>query len=151
MPHRTLVEIQSDLSYRKAAIVETRSPRLFRRWEHSLLQELEHYFDYFVGKRTEEIGQVILMKNLYYRRLVNSKRCSFEEMLKSIPDSCRELLFDFEDKANYQATFANEIIYRQGLLDGLNFRNTTLNNHVQVDFVGESEKIPASDNNVFTL
>jgi transposase len=26
VPHRTLVEIQSDLSYRKAAIVETRSP-----------------------------------------------------------------------------------------------------------------------------
>ncbi|MDP4095585.1 hypothetical protein OIN60_02110 [Paenibacillus sp. P96] len=105
-----------------------------------MLQELERYFDYFVGKRTEEIGQLILMRNLYYRKLVNSKRCSFEEMLKSIPDSCRELLFDFEEKVNYQATFANEIIYRQGLLDGLNFRNTTLNNHVQEHFVGEFEE-----------
>lgn len=47
-----------------------------------VLKELECYFDYFVGKRTEEIGQVILMKNLYYRELVNSKRSSFEEMIE---------------------------------------------------------------------
>lgn len=105
-----------------------------------MLKELECYFDCFVGKRTEEIGQVILMKNLYYRKLVNGRRCSFEEMLKSIPDSCRELLFDFEDKVNYQVAFANEIIYRQGLLDGLNFRNTNLNNHVHEHFVGEFEE-----------
>ncbi len=105
-----------------------------------MLKELECYFDYFVGKRTEEIGQVILLKNLYYRKLVNSKRCSFEEMMRNIPDSCRELLFDFEDKVNYQAAFANEIIYRQGLLDGLNFRNITLSNHVQEHFVGEFEE-----------
>ncbi|MNN74331.1 hypothetical protein D3C81_1905210 [compost metagenome] len=72
---------------------------------------------------------------------MKSKRCLFEEMLKNIPDSCQELLFDFEDKVNYQAAFANEIIYRQGLLDGLSFRNTTLNNHIQEHFVGEFEEV----------
>ncbi|RED83159.1 hypothetical protein [Cohnella phaseoli] len=105
-----------------------------------MLKDLEHYFDCFVGKRTEEIGQVVLMKNLYYKELVNTKRCSFQEMMRSIPDSCQELLFDFEDKANYQAAFANEIIYRQGFLDGLNLRNTTLINHVHEHFVGEFEE-----------
>ncbi len=34
-----------------------------------MLKDLEHYFDCFVGKRTEEIGQVVLMKNLYTRSL----------------------------------------------------------------------------------
>ncbi|MNO22092.1 hypothetical protein D3C76_118690 [compost metagenome] len=106
-----------------------------------MLRELESYFDDFVEKRTEEIAQVILMKNLYYRKVMKSKRCLFEEMLKNIPDSCQELLFDFEDKVNYQAAFANEIIYRQGLLDGLSFRNTTLNNHIQEHFVGEFEEV----------
>ena len=105
-----------------------------------MLQELERYFDYFVGKRTEEIARVILLKNLYYRNLMEGKRYTFEELLKNIPDPCQDMLYDFEDKENYQSAFAYEIMYRQGLLDGLNFRNTALNNHIQEYFVGNFEE-----------
>lgn len=58
-------------------------------------------------------------------------------MLKIIPDSSKDLLYDLEDKANYQAAFVNEFMYRQGLLDGLNFHNVSLNNHVKEEFVGD--------------
>lgn len=105
-----------------------------------MLKELEFYFDYFVSKRTEEIGQVILMKNLFYRKLVEGKRNSFAELLKNIPESCQDLLYDFEDKENYQTAFANELMYRQGLLDGLHLRNTALDKHFQENFAGICEE-----------
>ena len=101
-----------------------------------MLKELECYLDYCVGKRTEEIAQVILLKNSYYRNLMKGKRYAFDELLKNIPKSCKDLLFDLEEKEKNQAAFAYEIMYRQGLLDGLNFRNTALNNHIHEQYVG---------------
>jgi len=46
-------------------------------------------------------------------------------------------LLDYEDKVNYQSAFENEIMYRQGLLDGLNYRNTIIKSHEEEQFVGE--------------
>lgn len=102
-----------------------------------MLKDLVRYFDSFVGKRTEEIGEVILIHNLLHQKLVDEKKACFEELLKIIPDSSRDLLYDLEDKTNYQAAFVNELMYRQGLLDGLNFRNVALNRHVKEDFTGD--------------
>lgn len=105
-----------------------------------MLKELEFYFDYFVSKRTEEVGRVILMNNLFYRKLAEGKRNSFAVLLKNIPESCQDWLYDFEDKENYQSAFANELMYRQGLVDGLNMLNIAINNHVEKNFVGIFEE-----------
>ncbi|MDF2922606.1 MAG: hypothetical protein K0R57_1520 [Paenibacillaceae bacterium] len=102
-----------------------------------MLKDLNFYFDDFVGKRTEEIGQVILINNLYYKQLIDEKGCSFKALMKNIPNSYQALLFEFEDKANYQAAFANEFMYRQGLLDGLNLRHISLNSHEKEFFEGD--------------
>lgn len=67
-----------------------------------MLQGLDRYFNAFVEQRTEEVGQVILKNNIYYKELVKSKRNSLEEVLKGITKTSREQLLDYEDKVNYQ-------------------------------------------------
>lgn len=103
----------------------------------SMLQDLEQYFDSFIAQRTEEIGVVIVKNNLCYKELTDSKRNSLDELIQSLSDTSREKVFHYEDQVNYQVAFVNEIMYRQGLLDGLNCRNTNIKKHLEAQFMGD--------------
>lgn len=103
----------------------------------SMLQDLEQYFNSFIAKRTEEIGVEIVRNNLYYKELADCKRSSLDELIQSLSDTNREKVFNYEDQVNYQVAFVNEIMYRQGLLDGLNCRNTNIKKHVEAQFMGD--------------
>lgn len=102
-----------------------------------MLLELDHYFQEFIAGRTEEIGQALLMKNNCYRRLSDEREKVMEELRRILPASHQGLLFELEDRFNYRMAFANELMYRQGLTDGLQMRQVSVEQHVASDFAGD--------------
>jgi hypothetical protein len=69
--------------------------------------------------RTDEIGSNVLMKHEAYQRLSEELKSCLHEILAYIPEDRRQLVLDYEEKEQAQMGLSVEIMYRQGLIDGV--------------------------------
>lgn len=84
-----------------------------------MLKNLSTYMQEFIANRTDEIGRQVLMNHDEYRKLSNELREAIRALMMLLPEEGRQLVLSFEETENAQAALAGEIMYKQGLLDGL--------------------------------
>ena len=84
-----------------------------------MLNNLNNYLKDFVMMRTDEIGSNVLAKHAEYQELSEALKSKLNEILKYVPEDRRHLVFDYEEKEQAQLALSVEIMYRQGLADGV--------------------------------
>ncbi|MEX1028641.1 MAG: hypothetical protein WDZ91_01185 [Paenibacillaceae bacterium] len=84
-----------------------------------MLKNVKSYLNDFVMVRTDEIGSNVLMKHAEYQELSEELKSKLHEILKYVPEDRRQLVFDYEEKEQAQMALSVEIMYRQGLIDGV--------------------------------
>ncbi|MGE6230715.1 hypothetical protein [Paenibacillus chitinolyticus] len=84
-----------------------------------MLESVNYYLKSFIEKRTDELGQNVLMGHKDYQLLSESLKTKFNEVLEQASDEQRELLLKYEEEGQIQTALAIELMYKQGLMDGI--------------------------------
>ena len=80
-------------------------------------------FEKFVDERTIDIGSNIVLKDPEYIRLVNEVDKIHFQIRDMLPDEFKHLIGQYEDICNLMQARAQDIMYEQGLKDGIEFKN----------------------------
>lgn len=83
------------------------------------MKNLNDYLQLFVEHRIDEIGGEMLRRNRQFNKYSAEQRKCFNALLNNLPESCKVILFEYEETVNAQAALGYERMYRQGFLDGL--------------------------------
>ena len=84
-----------------------------------MVKPLEEYLNEFIIKRSDEACNFILNNNEKYKDLYQKTKCKIEQLLYGLPENMRKLFYEYEEKENQRIELMLEIIYYQGLEDGL--------------------------------
>ncbi|WP_432403859.1 hypothetical protein [Wukongibacter sp. M2B1] len=88
-----------------------------------MLKTIDTYFDDFINERLLEISQEITNNNMKVQDLRQDCFDLWDRIVDSLPKEDRKLIFKYEEKRNEEEKIYFEIIYRQGLNDGLKVGN----------------------------
>ncbi|GFZ86963.1 hypothetical protein GCM10008018_36370 [Paenibacillus marchantiophytorum] len=84
-----------------------------------MIKSLRTYLYDFIAMRTEEIGNNVLKQDEGYRELSKELQSLLKEIFKCVPIDRHPTIFSYEEKEQAQLALAIEIMYRQGLIDGV--------------------------------
>ncbi len=80
---------------------------------------LNHSLNEFVMERIEEIIKAILLNHITYRDLSEELSCTLRELIERVPENCKPLLYEYEEREHAQTVIAFEAMYKQGFMDGI--------------------------------
>lgn len=86
---------------------------------YRLIKDLKTYLCDFIALRTEEIGSNVLKQNAKYQELSKELQALFQEIFKVVPLEQHSILFAYEEKEQAQLALVVEMMYKQGLIDGV--------------------------------
>lgn len=98
------------------------------------VKDLDWYLKDFIGRRTDEVSNWVSVNHADYRELSKGVRSSLAQLFENLPTAKHHLIFEYEEKTNQQMVIIGEQLYRQGLMDGLAFRNRLLK-HTQGEHI----------------
>ncbi|KZE80897.1 hypothetical protein AV654_11145 [Paenibacillus elgii] len=73
----------------------------------------------YVMKRIEEIIHTILLNHIVYRELSDELSYTLRELIERVPENCKPLLYEYEEREHEQTVIALEAMYKQGFMDGV--------------------------------
>lgn len=76
-------------------------------------------FNNYTLNRTLEISSDILMKNVEYKKLTRQSIRLHEAIKKMLPQESKQLIDEYEQDMCMIRSLAQDIMYQQGLKDGL--------------------------------
>lgn len=88
-----------------------------------MLKSFKETFGDFMLDRTIEIGDNVLMHNEEYKQIGNKADELFHQIKKLLPKKQQHLMLDLESYYNDKMTLSQDIIYEQGLKDGIEIKN----------------------------
>ena len=86
-----------------------------------MLQPFNHYVKNCMEQRTDEIATKVFLTHRVYRKYAKELKNLFNEIVDAVPQDRRFLMFEYEEKEQAQLAVVMEIMYRQGLEDGVEF------------------------------
>ncbi|WP_432662551.1 hypothetical protein R9X47_18690 [Wukongibacter baidiensis] len=96
-------------------------------------KEIEAYFEDFIVDRAIEVEEQIVNNNIKILKLGEECATYFKKILHSLSEEDKDLLFQYEEKRNFREMQCFQILYRQGVIDGIkatNIFNETRNRHI---------------------
>jgi len=84
-----------------------------------MIRNLKTYLRDSIALRIDEIGSNVLNQHAEYQRLSKELQLILREIQKYVPPDQQQLVFTYEEKEQAQAALAVEIMYKQGLADGV--------------------------------
>ena len=86
---------------------------------YQLIKDLKTYLHDFIAMRTDEVGSNVLKQSAKYQKLSKELQALFQEFFQHIPQEQHSILFAYEEKEQAQLAFVVEMMYKQGLIDGV--------------------------------
>ncbi|TDF94408.1 hypothetical protein [Paenibacillus piri] len=84
-----------------------------------MIKNLGTYLHDFIAMRTEEIGSNVLKQDAGYQELSKELQFLLKEIFKCVPIDRHPVIFAYEEKEQAQLALVVEIMYKQGLIDGV--------------------------------
>lgn len=88
-----------------------------------MLKNLNRLFIDITNSRAAEIANNIAASNKGYKELVPKIIEMLNDIKNNLPEEYKEVLEELEDVMSKRDLLINEIIYRQGLIDGIKIGN----------------------------
>ena len=88
-----------------------------------MVKSLEDYYKEFIKARSDEVSNFICRSNCRYQKLSNDIMNRINELLAKLPGGQKDLLYEYEEKKYEQIALMIELIYDQGLKDGIYIKN----------------------------
>lgn len=87
-----------------------------------MLQEFNAFLDKVIKERLTEIINHIAVSNPQYMEFTREIITVSEYIVSSISGSCKETLEELKDLLNARESLVMEIVYRQGIKDGIDIQ-----------------------------
>ena len=84
-----------------------------------MAKSLEDYYTEFIEARSDELSNFICRSNSRYQKLSHDTKNRINELLAKLHGGQKDLLYEYEEKKNEQIALMVELIYDQGLKDGI--------------------------------
>ena len=88
-----------------------------------MVKSLEDYYKEFIEVRSDEVCNFIWRSHDKYQELSQETMNKIAELLAQLPGGQKDLLYDYEEKKNEQIALMIELIYDQGVKDGICIKN----------------------------
>jgi len=88
-----------------------------------MFKQLEEYYTDFIIQRSDETCNYVLNTHAKYNELSKETQNIIGELLSKLPEDLKGLWQKYEEKENEQIELMFELIYQQGLKDGLYIRD----------------------------
>jgi hypothetical protein len=79
-------------------------------------------FNDFMNNRTTEIHDRLLLRDREHIRLAKESRRVMDRLIVSLNPEQHQLFLEYESAANDVKNWEDEVIYRQGLIDGIKLK-----------------------------
>lgn len=84
-----------------------------------MIKSWEDYYKEFVDMRSDEVCGFIFKTNDKYQELLKETINQMRKLSAQLSVGQKDLLYEYEEKKNEQIALMIELIYNQGLKDGL--------------------------------
>lgn len=84
-----------------------------------MVKSLEDYYKEFIEDRSDEICNFICRSHDKYQELSQDTMNRINELLAKLPGGQKDLLYEYEEKKNEKIALMIELIYDQGVKDGI--------------------------------
>ncbi|WP_432661810.1 hypothetical protein R9X47_14690 [Wukongibacter baidiensis] len=88
-----------------------------------MLKSIDSYLEDFIDDRLNDIGQQVIRNDKRVEVVRQECFSLWDRILESLPKEDRSLIFRYEEKRNEEELLHFQIIYKQGLADGLRIGN----------------------------
>lgn len=88
-----------------------------------MLNDFREAFNAMIQERTEEVGSKVLMENETYRKSGEDSDKLFRQIKDLLPDEFKPLIFELDRLMCYQQAIAEEVMYEQGIKDGIELKS----------------------------
>lgn len=86
------------------------------------MQEFSHFLDNALKERLIEIINHTAVNNPQYMESTEKIKTVSNYIVRNLPDSCKGTLEELKDLLNARESLVMEIVYRQGIKDGIDIQ-----------------------------
>jgi len=88
-----------------------------------MLKNFGQAFNDFISDRTTHIGDNVLIYEKEYIEMSDKLTLLYKSIKELLPDGSKHLIDEYECTANCQLVVTEEVVYQQGLKDGIELKN----------------------------
>lgn len=88
-----------------------------------MLQNLDSYFDELIVDRVNDIAIQVMRENDEVKKLKKNSINLLNKIMEILSEKDKNMVFRYEEKRNEEELLNFQIIYKQGLADGLKIGN----------------------------
>ena len=88
-----------------------------------MLNNLRNAFNAMIQERVEEIGSKVLLNHEEYTKVCHECDELYQKIRAILPEEYKSMLFDLDLKTSYLQAIAEDIMYEQGLKDGIELKD----------------------------